>query len=249
MIRAVTALFLFSFAWGQNESGFQVPTFSSSVVDQAQVLSDTENAELRGKIQRFQDSTGAQITIATLRSLEDTPIEDASIQIAEAWKVGKHGSDNGILIVLAPGDRKARIEVGRGFEGTLPDVIASRILRQSMTPQFKTGNYARGLEEGLDRIIAILTDPQTAAREAKAGNRSFPIPFPAIFVLFLLFIFVVLPRISAQQSGLRRRGWPGTGYGGSYGGGGWGSGGSLGGGGFSGGGGGSFGGGGASSSW
>jgi uncharacterized protein len=184
-------------------------------------------------------------------SLEGMPIEDYSMQVAEAWRIGQKGSDNGVILTIAPNEREIRIEAGYGLEGVLPDAIAARIIREQITPAFRDGDMDGGVVAGVRAIMAV-TEGEPMPLPARRREAPAPWWVTVLLVIALLTLPVWLRAIAAANRGpgwgtsyrgpYRRGGW-----GGGFGGGGFGGGG-FGGGGFSGGGGG-FGGGGASGRW
>jgi len=229
-----------------------VPRLTGPVVDEAGVLSGAELRRLDGlarAARNLDGQRGVQLQYLLVRELEGEPIEGFSIRVAEAWKLGDAGRDDGVLLLVAVDDRKVRIEVGNGVEGKLTDAQASRIVRNVLTPAFKAGRYGDGLYEGGVQVLAALGSlpaevaSQPAARSARVGGRVGGLFMVALIVLFLVLRMVFgLGRV--RRPGFRGGGWGGWG-GGGLGGGGFGGGG---GGGWSGGGGG-FSGGGASGSW
>ena len=228
-------------------NALDVPPLKGRVNDYAGLLPSARAQALEQRLAQFESQTGHQIAVLTIPSLQDDALESFSIRVAENWKIGKKGFDNGVILLIAQNDRKLRIEVGYGLEGVLPDAIASRIIREVIVPRFRENNFAGGVEAGVEAIMKVTSgEPLPEAARKKAPSRSFP--FLAQVVLLLLF----LAFYGFSTFGLSRRatGWSTGGrrtYGG-WGGGGFGGGGFGGGGGFSGGGGG-FGGGGASGSW
>lgn len=220
------------------------------VNDAAGFLSPAARDALEEKLAQFERDTSNQVLVATFPDLQGESIEDFSIRLAEKWKPGQSGRDNGAILVVSKGDRKARIEVGYGLEGAIPDATAKAILQREILPAFKQGDFEGGIRAGVEAVL-----------KASAGEyKGLPIRasywpvliFFAFVLLFLIFFFIAMAR--TKSYGIRRSGsydyggWGGGSWGGS--GGGW-SGGSSGGsssGGFSSGGG-SFGGGGASGSW
>jgi uncharacterized protein len=246
---------------GQAGLAQNFPKLSGRVVDEANLLDPQQEAALTAKLQGLDTRTKRQLVVATLNSLEGYEISDYGYQLGRHWAIGQDGKgetekDNGAILIIAPNERKMRIEVGYGLEPVLTDGLSSTIIRNDITPLFKTGDFAGGINAGVDRIVTQLELPaDEAAKIAQAAEQrqgqGEGIPFGAIiFVLFLIF-FVFLPMIRSTNGGGRkhRRGgvapviiWGGGGS--SWGGGG----GGFGGGGF-GGGGGSFGGGGASGGW
>jgi uncharacterized protein len=194
--------------------------------------------------------------VAVFRSLEGESLEDVSIRLAQAWRVGQKDLDNGVIFLVFLDDRKMRLEVGYGLEGTLTDATAASIIREVVAPRFREGRLADGLDAGLDaieRAIAGAYGPaEPVARPGAPDVRAYAIPLLVLLVLG----FVVFTSIQSQRLS-RRRGWTGgrggwvagsPGFGGSSWSGGHSSGGAASSDSFSGGGG-SFGGGGASGEW
>lgn len=223
-----------------------IPALRDYVNDDAHLLRPEERTALSAKLRDFENATSHQLFILTTSSLEGMDIETYSIAVAEAWKPGQKGKDNGILIVVAPNERKARIEVGYGLEGAVPDGLAGEIIRERMAPAFREGDYARGLNDAVDALIAAtkgesIVTPSRRSVTPREPSRLTPL---AVLTLFVGLVILTSPRRRRIVFGGRGRGfWGGPPYFGGFGGGG------FGGGGFSGGGGGSFGGGGASGRW
>jgi uncharacterized protein len=230
------------------------PRLTGRVTDAAGVLPQETAAALEARLKSLEDSTGTQLVVATVPSLDGYEIEDYGVGLARAWGIGQKGTNNGAVLLVAPNERKVRIEVGYGLEGVLTDAMSSQIIRRAIIPRFKAGDLPGGITAGADAIIQLLSLPadqqaeQAAAAEASNDRAAKVGAISAVEVIF--WVIVLLWVIGAMSGGKRgrRRGpvilW-GPGLGGSWssgGGGGWG------GGGFSGGGG-SFGGGGASGGW
>jgi len=191
--------------------------------------------------------------VAIYPSLEGEDLEEWTHRVFEAWGLGRKGRNNGVLLAIFSQDRKARIEVGYGLEDRLPDVTASRILRERLFPALKQGDWGVGVEDAVQGILAALGGE---ALPVKRRTRSIPPWLPILMMVLFLVLARILARAQAHSYGRRgrRRGiilgpwwWGGGGFGGGFRGGGFGGGG-FGGGGFSGGGG-MSGGGGASGSW
>lgn len=238
------------------------PKLTGRVVDEANLLSPAQEAELTVKLEGLEKATQRQLVVATLNDLQGYDIADYGYQLGRNWGLGNKERNDGALLLIAPNDRKMRIEVGYGLEGTLTDAVSSQIIRNDITPQFKAGNFPAGINAGVDTLITFLQlPPEEAAKivasaadsqQSSGGDHSIG---GVIFQAFIFF-FVILPIIRSFRNRGRkhRRGgfgpvviWGGSDWGGGSGGGSsWGGGG--GGGGFSGGGG-SFGGGGASGGW
>ncbi len=253
----VIALLLVLPAAAQSKIDF--PPLTGRVVDQANLLDPATEQALTEKLAALEASSTDQLVVVTVNSLQDQEIEDYGYQLGRAWGIGQKENDNGALLIVAPNERKVRVEVGYGLEPILTDAFSSQVIRNDILPAFRDGDYQAGVVKGVDALIAQLSlDPaeaqaraQAAAAEQADTKDESIIPLVIIAGLFL-FIFLIAMRsgrgrrsnvssvlLWAASEALRNSG---------RGGGGWGGGGGFGGGGF-GGGGGSFGGGGASGGW
>jgi uncharacterized protein len=215
------------------------------VVDLASMLSQRDRfrlEQLARAARSEENGKGVQLQFVLVPTLDGEPIEDFSIRVAEAWKIGTKGKDNGLLFVVARDERRTRIEVGGGLEGGLTDLQAGRILRDIVQPAFREGRYGDGLYDGAYQSLTLLG----AVPAAPLTHRR-PEPVGSGLIGFLIFL-VILAVLSALVRSRGRSGFfgPGGYYGGGFGSGGYGGGG---GGGGWGGGGGGFSGGGASGGW
>lgn len=246
----------------------KLPQPATHVADYANVIDGASEQRIDGWLTELEQKTGAQVVVLTVQTTQGQDIESYSLEVGEQWKLGRKGSDNGVLVCVALKERRARVEVGYGLEGVLPDVWCKRMEREFFVPNFKKGDYARGLLDGAVAIANQIADEQgvqlagvpavrvTARRRTPRGALS--------GCSSLIFIIVMLGLLSGwgRRRGRYYRSWGGGGLfqglllgsllGGmgrrsSWGGGGFGGG--FGGGSFGGGGGGSFGGGGASCGW
>ena len=236
------------------------PALTGPLVDAANVIPDEQEPALIAKLQAVQAQSGRQLVVATIPTLDGEPVEDYGYRLATAWKIGDKGENNGIILIVAPADRRVRIEVGTGLEPIMTDALSGRIIRNEITPRFKAGDIPGGINAGVDAIIPQLTLPPgeaiKRARQAVASQSSVSdgqVQLGAVLFWLFIFLFVILPILRTLFGGKRGRrmgAGPVIIWGGGLGGGGFGGGGSSwgGGGGYSGGGG-SFGGGGASGSW
>jgi uncharacterized protein len=215
------------------------------VVDQANIVSPSDRAYLEGLIRRIYDSSQVQLQVLTVKSLGDEAIEQASIAVTDKWKLGKKGDDKGVLLMVAAGDHKVRIEVGQGLEGDLPDILASRIIREQVIPAFRRGEMSSGIVAGVQEIAAKVAPDLGVKTPKKKHDLNGDAVVVILYIFFILFAFVF------GLFGRRRGFWGGGGgyWGGGFGGGGGFSGGGFGGGGGWSGGGGGFSGGGASGGW
>ncbi len=231
------------------------PALTGQVVDGANLLTAQQEASLSISLAALEDKSTDQVVVVTVSSLQGYPIEDFANRLFRHWQIGQKTKNNGVLLVVAPNERKVRIEVGFGLEGTITDGVSSDIIQNTILPQFRRGDFGGGVMAGVKDIEDTLTlDPAELVKRAKGGGRDrnpsswvdwLPLLFWAAIVLFILWTNYRAMKQGLKNPGARRGGGgviiiPG-GYGGS---GSWGSGG---GGGWSGGGGGGFGGGGGSS--
>jgi uncharacterized protein len=235
------------------------PKLGGRVNDQAALLSSAARESLEQKLDAHEKATGQQFALLTVKSLEGDVIEDFAVRVFEAWKLGKKGKDDGLLLVVALDDRKMKIEVGYGLEGVITDAVASRVIRGTLSPAFKSKNYEAGIARAFDALIARAGgEPGAEPDPSTQPGRPAPPRFGQWLIFLVFFLLFPFLHFINRGSGFgRRRGPFGGGFyggglggfGGGYrsGGGGFGGGG-FGGGGFSGGGG-SSGGGGASGGW
>jgi len=136
--------------------GTDVPYLSGRVNDYAQILSSSTRQSLTALLKAHEDQTTNQIAILTIPTLEGEPIEDYAIRVFDEWKLGQKGKDNGILIIVAPEDRRLRIEVGYGLEPVLTDGTAGQIIQNIMTPKFKKGDFDGGVTDGAKAVMAVV---------------------------------------------------------------------------------------------
>jgi uncharacterized protein len=237
------------------------PALTGRVVDQAGVMSEQAKSDIEAKSKTLEDKSGIQLVVATVKSLQDSDVETYANELFRFWKLGEAKKNNGVLLLVAPNQRKVRIEPGYGLEGTLTDALSSVIINTAIIPRFKSGDFSGGIERGVDGIISVLSgdsaewQPKVHVRREDTSS-GFDGLFPLLFFLIMIFIIWYLIRNAGgggRPPGRGGRSPPiifpgGWGDGGGFGGGFGGGGGGFDGGGFSGGGG-SSGGGGASGSW
>jgi uncharacterized protein len=133
-----------------------VPPLSGRVVDQTGTLSASDAAAMTGRLKDLETRKGSQVAVLIVPTTEPEAIEQFSIRVAEAWKIGRKKIDDGALLIVAKDDHKLRIEVGYGLEGALTDVTARRIIDEIIVPRFKAGDFAGGISAGIDRIIRVI---------------------------------------------------------------------------------------------
>ncbi len=216
------------------------PALTGRVVDNANLLTSQQESRLTAQLAGHEEATSNQVVVVTLPSLQGTAIEDFGYQLGRHWGIGQAGRDNGVLLIVAPNERKVRIEVGYGLEGDLPDAIARAIIDNDILPAFRRNDYAGGIEAGVSTIILAIEGAYEPMERRSEKNEQLRYVALGFFFIVLIMFLIFLDRIDPG----RQQRWPGGGVGGGYGGGGFGGGG----GGFGGGGGG-FGGGGSSGGW
>lgn len=237
-------------------TALDVPKLQGRVNDYAGVISAAEERTIENRLETLERSNGVQLAVLTVPSLEGDSLEGFTIRVAEEWQLGQKGEDNGILLFLAYQEKKIRIEVGYGLEGTLTDAKSGYIIREQMAPEFRSGDFAGGIEKAVIAIAGVVDGSADITQKTmqQSESRSSSVGIPFNFIIFL----IILVLSSLSRRGRRRGGlwnllfWSsilgGRGRGGGFGSGGGGGFSGGGGGGFSGGGG-SFGGGGSSGGW
>ena len=253
-LRALVLALVCIFSAALSAAAADFPALSGRVVDAAGVLSAVARAGLETKLQALEDKSGIQLVVATVRSLGGDDIEPYANGLFRTWKLGEKTKNNGVLFLIAPTERKIRIEVGYGLEGTLTDAISKIIIANAVAPRFKAGDFPGGVERGVDDIITTLTTDSAEWQkrpELRVDDGQSFLDAVIPFIIFFIFAFVILSMMRNAGGGTMVRGRGGNlvfiptgGFSGGFGGGG--------GGGFSGGwggGGGSSGGGGASGGW
>jgi uncharacterized protein len=234
----------------------QFPPLTGRVVDNAHILSPQTVQKLDADLANLEAQTGHQLVVATIPDLQGYDIADYGYQLGRTWQIGRKGQNDGVILIVAPNERRVRIEVGYGLEPVLTDALSSVILQQKVLPRFRDGQMEQGVVDGTEAIIQQLALPEDQARQnvaqaaqaAKAQQHQSDQGGGIGLIITIVIIFWILGSflrgfggggawwlLPLMMGGGRRRG-------------GWGGGGGFGGGGFSGGGG-SFGGGGSSGSW
>ncbi len=193
------AAVFFIFVLAQICIAVEVPFLTGRVTDDAQILAAEKRQVITQALKAHEDKTGNQIAVLTIPTLAGEGIEEYALAVFNEWKLGQKGKDNGVLIVVVPSDRRMRIEVGYGLEGTLTDGKAGSIIRNIMTPRFKQGDYETGIEEGVKAVVAVLeggTLPQTEAQEENKFSSGLNIEGPDLSImeriLFGAFIFGII---------------------------------------------------------
>jgi uncharacterized protein len=235
------------------------PALTGRIVDQAGIMDPGVRSRVEGKLAQLESKTSTQLVVVTLPSLQGYDIADYGYRLGRHWGIGQKGVNNGALLIVVPKERKIRIEVGYGLEGTLTDAISRLIIENAIVPRFRAGDFSGGIERGVDDLILVLSGDSEDFRRRAAEQKDRPTGtkgagyFGLVILLLAIWILILMQRSQPPRKARGRAGWwfpaGGASQPGGWWGGGWSGGGSGSpGGGFSGGGG-SFGGGGASGSW
>jgi uncharacterized protein len=193
---ALVAPFALAQAWETGTDGLlPIPPLAAHVTDLTQSLSAAEKQALDARLTDWEARTTNQLAVLIVPTTQPEPIEAYSIRVAEKWQIGRKGKDNGVLFLVAKNDKKMRLEVGYGLEGTLTDVTSRRIIAESVAPQFRDGKFAAGIEAGVDRIIAVVAEgkplpPQTTRNVQRPGGG---FDFGTLF----LILFIVVPLVGS----------------------------------------------------
>lgn len=168
----------------------KIPALKGRVNDYAQMLSASTIRTLEADLANLEQTDSTQIVVLTVPSLEGEPIEDFSIRVAEKWKIGQKGLDNGAILIIAQKDRKVRIEVGYGLEGRMTDLISGRIIRDVIIPGFKAGQFDQGVIDGVNAMISVVRGEYHETKQRPPGSligRS----FDRFFFGIIVFIFLI----------------------------------------------------------
>lgn len=190
------------------------PRLTGRVVDNANLLDPQQEAALTTRLEGLEKQSGRQLVVATVPSLEGRPIEDYGYRLGRTWGIGREGEDDGVILLVAPNERKVRIETGYGARVFLTDAVSSVIIRNSILPRFKAGDYPGGISEGVDAISEQMVLPPAEAqrraqeigaqeaqrqqqRSSSGGGMS------SLFFWVIIFFFIVLPMLRGLGGGRR----------------------------------------------
>jgi uncharacterized protein len=167
-----------------------VPALTGRVVDQTGTLSAQQIEQLDARLAAFEREKGAQIAVLLLPTTAPEPIEAFGIRVAEQWQIGRKGVDDGVIVIVAKDDRAARLEVGYGLEGAVPDAVANRVIDEYLVPRFREGDFYGGLSAGIDRVVKLIEGeplpPPRAAERAPSGQS-----LQSYLVFFFVLVFAV----------------------------------------------------------
>jgi len=185
---AAAAALLFAFCAVAED--VPIPPLTGRVVDVSGALNPEQERELEASLEAFEKRKGSQIAVLITGTTFPEPIESFSLRVAEAWKVGRKGVDDGIVVVVARSDQAMRIEVGYGLEGAVPDATAKRLIEEEFIPRFREGDFYGGLRAGLDRLMRVI-DGEPLPPPKREGGGSEPRSIEAYFILFMAIVIAV----------------------------------------------------------
>ena len=188
MRAAAAAALLFAFLAAAEDA--PIPPLAGRVVDVNATLTAEQRRELEASLEAFEKRKGSQIAVLITGTSFPEPIESFSLRVAEAWKIGRKGVDDGIVVVVARSDQAMRIEVGYGLEGAVPDATAKRLIEEEFIPRFREGDFYGGLRAGLDRLMRVI-DGEPLPPPKREGGGSEPRSIEAYFILFMAIVIAV----------------------------------------------------------
>jgi len=188
MRAAAAAALLFAFFAAAEDA--PIPPLAGRVVDVNATLTAEQRRELEASLEAFEKRKGSQIAVLLTGTSFPEPIESFSLRVAEAWKIGRKGVDDGIVVVVARSDQAMRIEVGYGLEGAVPDAVAKRLIEEEFIPRFREGDFYGGLRAGLDRLMRVI-DGEPLPPPKQEGGGSEPRSIETYFILFMAIVIAV----------------------------------------------------------
>lgn len=178
-----------------------VPELRARVTDQAATFDAARRAALEGKLQAFEAEKGSQVAVLIVPSTQPETIEQYSIRVVDAWKLGRAEQDDGVLLLVARNDRTLRIEVGQGLEGAIPDALARRIIDETIVPAFRQGDFAGGIEAGVDRILGLIRGEPLPPPRSRASGGAQPFDLGVGLFIVVLTLGQFLRRVIGRLAG------------------------------------------------
>ena len=185
------ALLAFAVLLGAARAEVPVPPLKARVTDLTGTLSAQQKAELESSIAAYEARRGSQLAVLMLPTTQPEEIAQYSIRVAEAWKIGRKGVDDGLLLVVAKDDRRLRIEVGYGLEGVIPDSVARRVIDERITPRFREGDFFAGVRDGVNQLIKLAEGEKLPPPQAAPARDPSP-PVNLLEAAFVGFMFAVI---------------------------------------------------------
>ena len=191
-------------------SAQQFPELTGRVVDAADIIPDATEAELTAKLEALETQSQRQLVVATVPDLQGYDISDYGYRLGREWGIGDAERNDGALLIVAPNERRVRIEVGYGLEGYLTDALSSLIINNQIVPRFRDGDYPGGIVAGSDAIIAQLQLPPDeaaliASQATQSRERDGGFPFGILLWIGFIFFFFVLPTMGRRRRKYRKR--------------------------------------------
>jgi uncharacterized protein len=190
LMRAVAAAALL-FAFGAAAEDVPIPPLTGRIVDATGALAPERKRELEASLEAFEKRKGSQIAVLITGTTFPEPIESFALRVAEAWKIGRKGVDDGIVVVIARSDQAMRLEVGYGLEGAVSDAVAKRLIEEEFIPRFREGDFYGGLRAGLDRLMRVIDGEPLPAPKQDTGRGGDLRSIESYFVLFMVIVIAV----------------------------------------------------------
>lgn len=204
--RLLTVLLLLPLLWWQGRAAAAdlqpVPALRAAVTDQAQLLTPDQAQALDQKLQAFSRQKGSQVAVLIVPTTQPESIFDYSFRVADTWKLGRKGVDDGVLLVLAVQDRRSHLQVGYGLEGAIPDVRAKQILDDIMRPRFQQGDFAGGLNAGTDAVISLINGEALPAATPRGNDKQAGNGFVMALVAGFFAAMALRPALGRLPGGL-----------------------------------------------
>ncbi len=179
-----------------------VPPLQARVTDLTGTLSAQQKSELEAKLAAYEARRGSQMAVLLVPTTKPEEIEQYSIRVAEAWKIGRKGVDDGIILVVAKDDRRLRIEVGYGLEGTIPDSLANRVIEERIVPRFREGNFYGGVRDGVDQLIRLAEgEPLPPPAPPSALGHTDPMALLVPAIIFTVIVGAILKALLGRFPG------------------------------------------------
>lgn len=182
--RALLGLFAIGVAFAVVRADVPVPPLTARVTDLTGTLTPGQRAGLEETLRAFETLKGAQLAVLIVPTTQPEAIEPYAIRVADQWKLGRQGVDDGLLLLVAKNDRRLRIEVGRGLEGVVPDAVAKRVIAEIITPYFKQGDYYGGIEAGVNQLTRLIEGEPLPAPPARPPRSAHEVPLDWIWWMF-----------------------------------------------------------------
>lgn len=180
-----------------------VPRLSARVIDQTGTLSAQERDSLEAKLRAFEQERGSQVAVLLVPSLGAEPIEDFATRVTDEWQLGRKGVDDGVLFVIAKQEHKMRIQTGRGVQGTLTDALSKRIIDEIVAPRFRAGDFAGGIDAGVDAILKAIVGEQLPLPDVRKSARN--VNAASSYTDFFWIAFFIVPIVAVMLRGMLGR--------------------------------------------